>query len=203
MTVTDAASTDQAIHDVMVDAALAAGAAIMAVYQSDAGHREKPDCSPVTIADERAEAIICARLRAAMPGVPVVAEEEISAGSVPPALDRRFFLVDPLDGTKEFIHRRSDFTVNIALIEDGIPVMGVVHAPALDLLYLGTPQGAWCRDGETGQDGWRQIRVRAAGPAPVAVASRSHRDAQTDRFLAAHSICDCISVGSSLKFCLL
>ncbi|HET7411745.1 MAG TPA: inositol monophosphatase family protein, partial [Pararhizobium sp.] len=83
----------------------------MEVYHSDASHREKADRSPVTIADERAEALICARLQAAAPGVPIVAEEAVSAGIVPPELGSRFFLVDPLDGTKEFIHRRTDFTV--------------------------------------------------------------------------------------------
>jgi 3'(2'), 5'-bisphosphate nucleotidase len=203
MPLADTPVAGRPLYAALVDAALEAGSAIMEVYAGDAGFRQKADCTPVTIADERAEAIICARLAAAAPGVPIVAEEAVSAGIVPPDLADRFFLVDPLDGTKEFIHRRTDFTVNIALVENGVPVIGVVYAPALGAIYFGAPEGAWYRSTDREADGWRRISVRTAGVAPVAVASRSHRDAETDRFLRIRDIANCVSIGSSLKFCLI
>ncbi|HRG72102.1 MAG TPA: 3'(2'),5'-bisphosphate nucleotidase CysQ, partial [Thauera aminoaromatica] len=114
----------------------AAGALVMDIYRSDFAVRGKDDASPVTEADERAEALIVPALEALLPGVPVVAEEAVAAGRLP-ALGRRFWLVDPLDGTKEFIGRNGEFTVNIALVEDGEPVLGTVFAPALERLFLG------------------------------------------------------------------
>src|SRR5882672_2957573 len=106
-----------------------AGGAIMAIYATDFAVRDKADASPVTAADEAAEKIILDDLAAIAPGVPVIAEESVAAGKVP-AVAERFFLVDPLDGTREFVGKRDEFTVNIALIENGEPVLGVVFAPA-------------------------------------------------------------------------
>ncbi len=126
----------------MLDAALAGAREVMEVYSTEFLVERKADDSPVSEADRRAEAAILARLSAAMPDTPVVAEEAASGGSVP-TLARRFFLVDPLDGTKEFISRNGEFTVNIGLIEAGVPVAGVVLAPALGLAFAGGPDGAW------------------------------------------------------------
>jgi 3'(2'), 5'-bisphosphate nucleotidase len=125
-----------ALRDALLPLARAAGDAILAVYATDFAVRGKADASPVTEADERAEAVILAGLARLTPDIPVVAEEAVAAGRIP-RVGERFWLVDPLDGTKEFINRNGEFTVNIALIEDGRPVLGVVFAPALDRLFAG------------------------------------------------------------------
>ena len=188
----------------LIDAALAGARAVMAVYRTDFAVERKADDSPVSEADRRAEIEILARLSAAMPDVAIVAEEAVAAGELP-ATDRRFLLVDPLDGTKEFISRNGEFTVNIGLIEDGTPVMGVVLAPARGLAYAGCAAGAW--KGRT--DGaleavheWADMRTRASGRNPVAVASRSHSNPATEEALARADAGDRRSIGSSLKFCL-
>lgn len=194
------------LAEIFQKAALAAGAAIMEVFDSNAGYREKADHSPVTVADERAEATICAALAEAFPEIPIVAEEAAAAGIVPERLGQRFFLVDPLDGTREFIARRRDFTVNIALIEDGVPTAGIVLAPALGAAYLACAQGAFrapVDDCNAASLALAPIRVRKAGERCIAVASRSHRTAETDAFLQKLDIGECVSVGSSLKFCLI
>jgi len=186
------------------DLALKAGAVIMPFYENGCETMIKDDDSPVTAADQAAEAIILAGLRAAFPDIPVVAEEEICAGHMPETLGRRFFLVDPLDGTREFINQRSDFTVNIALIEDGKPIAGTVYAPVRGDLFSGYDSTA--THVEVTKDGQGQriaLQVKGRAKAEVAVASRSHRTAETDAFLQDHQITDCVSVGSSLKFCLL
>ncbi|MCA1970022.1 MAG: 3'(2'),5'-bisphosphate nucleotidase CysQ [Rhizobium sp.] len=186
-------------------AALAAGRTILEVYEAGIHVTLKPDCSPVTEADERAEAVILARLAEALPGVPVVAEEAVSAGKVPDINGRPFILVDPLDGTKEFINRRAEFTVNIALIENGIPVAGIVYAPALGIAYVGSRAGAFrltVNPDFTIADR-RPIAARVCRTPPVAVASRSHNNAETEEFLAENGITEYRSIGSSLKFCLL
>jgi 3'(2'),5'-bisphosphate nucleotidase len=188
----------------LLDAALAGARAVMAIYRTDFRVERKADDSPVSEADHRAEEAILARLSAAMPGVPIVAEEAVAAGRIP-AVDGSFLLVDPLDGTKEFISRNGEFTVNIALVEQGVPVLGVVLAPALDLAYAGGPAGAW--KGRTDAalaavGGWMAIRTRPAGPEPVAVASRSHSNAATEETLARARCDERRSIGSSLKFCL-
>jgi 3'(2'), 5'-bisphosphate nucleotidase len=180
------------------DLALKAGELIMDIYATDFSARAKTDASPVTEADERAEAIITGGLAKHFPGVPVIAEEAVAAGRVP-EIDQTFFLVDPLDGTKEFISRNGEFTVNIALIENGSPVMGVVYAPALHTLYSGEHGfGA----GKRYQDEWHSIFVREL-PAEGAtvLASRSHRDTATDDYLASVKVAKLIGAGSSLKFC--
>lgn len=185
-----------------------AGAIIMRHYDAGTQTRRKTDHSPVTDADEEAEKHILAGLHALVPGVPVVAEEEVSAGRLP-RIGLHFFLVDPLDGTKEFISHNGEFTVNIAEIVNGIAVRGVVYAPAKHRLFLGeTPGGAF--EIETRVDAVpdlgkaRRIRVRHAPPTGLtAVASRSHRDQKTEEYLAAYPVKDFITAGSSLKFCLL
>jgi 3'(2'), 5'-bisphosphate nucleotidase len=189
-----------------VDAARCAGSLVMSVYATDFLVRGKDDASPVTEADERAEALIVPALQALTPEVPVVAEEAVAAGRIP-AVGARFWLVDPLDGTREFIGRNGEFTVNIALIEDGEPVLGVVLAPALGAhgrLFAGARGlGAWVEDaGAAG--GRRPVAVRTLPAAGLTVvASRSHGDAAAlDRLLAGRRVERLVGAGSSLKLCL-
>lgn len=177
-----------------------AGRLILEVYDGDFAIEHKDDASPVTEADRRAEALILAALRGEIGlGLPIVAEEEVAAGRMPQVGAAPFWLVDPLDGTKEFINRRGEFTVNIALIEGGAPILGVVHAPAIPVTYWGSRHGAFVARGDAVQP----IRCR---PMPqkgvVAVASRSHRTPETDAYLARYDIAEAISSGSSIKFCL-
>jgi len=189
----------------LLDTALSAGAAIMDIYNAGIEVREKQDSSPVTDADEAAEAIILETLRTFEPALPIVAEESMAAGDGPDSVGRAFWLVDPLDGTKEFINKRTDFTVNIGLVVDGVPVLGVVYAPARNLLFWGDAEnGAFVADIRDGQRGEaRSVSVR---PEPadglIAVASKSHRTPETDEFLSALPLKDSQSAGSSLKFCL-
>ena len=184
-----------------------AGGAIMSVYASGFTVRDKADASPVTVADEAAEKIIVADLTELAPDIPIVAEESVAAGRVPVVADR-FFLVDPLDGTKEFIGHRDEFTVNIALIEQGEPVLGVVLAPARRELFWGDVRAMRAGHIDAEPDGTMPLlgaalRARVAPPgALVAVASRSHRSPETDAFLANYPVAEFRSIGSSLKFCL-
>jgi 3'(2'),5'-bisphosphate nucleotidase len=174
-----------------------AGRATMAFHDADQGVAIKADGSPVTKADLAAEAIILDGLARLAPGVAVVSEE---GEHVPPPAGARFFLVDPLDGTKEFIARSGEFTVNIALIEDGAPVLGVVHAPALGRLWLGA-RGLGAIEVEA--DGARRpLHVRAAPARIVAIGSRSHGGARTAAWLERFAVERFVSAGSSLKFCL-
>jgi 3'(2'), 5'-bisphosphate nucleotidase len=191
----------------LIHSAQRAGAAIMAVYATDFAVRDKADASPVTLADEAAEKILLADLAQIAPGIPVVAEEAVAAGHVP-VVAERFFLVDPLDGTREFVSHRDEFTVNIALIEAGEPVLGVVFAPARRELYWGDVRAGKAGTIDADPDGTMpslgmSIAARAV-PARglVAVASRSHRTPETDAFLTNYSIAEFRSIGSSLKFCL-
>lgn len=165
----------------------------------------KADNSPVTLADQQAEELIAAQLRHHFPGIPVVAEEAVSAGQVPAAAER-FFLVDPLDGTREFISGRPDYTVNIALIEGRRPIAGVVLAPARGEAFAGSlAAGAFRLASEdAGMGGEARVQVRKVPEAgPVAVASRSHNSPETEAFLDRLGVQERVSVGSSLKFCLL
>jgi 3'(2'), 5'-bisphosphate nucleotidase len=176
-----------------------AGHEILSVYHGEFEVRSKADASPVTDADERAERLILESLAEIVPDTPVVAEESVAAGRVPDVADQPFLLVDPLDGTKEFVSRNGEFTVNIALIEDGRPVLGVVHLPVLDETYWCNPGGeAWrLRNGE-------RTRILCRAPADdglVAVASRSHSNPETDEYLSRFNIKERISAGSSLKLC--
>lgn len=184
----------------MTEAALEAGTTIMEVYAEPIESEQKSDGSPVTVADERAEKLILARLKDT--GIPVLAEESAAAGVIP-ELGDKFFVVDPLDGTKEFIKRNGQFTVNIALVENGRPVMGVVFAPARDQLFTGGPDGAFeyaVREGQLFEA--VEIKVDRDGPMNV-VASRSHGHAALEPLCEAFAVADNVSVGSSLKFCLL
>jgi 3'(2'), 5'-bisphosphate nucleotidase len=182
--------------------ALEAGAEIMKYYKGEMGVRRKDDASPVTDADEAAEAIILPALKALTPDIPVVAEEAMAAGAEVDVSGGRFWLVDPLDGTREFIAHRDEFTVNIALVVDGAPVLGVVHAPALALTYAAAGPGT--ATVERGGAAPAPIAVRAA-PAEgvVAVGSRSHGDREKMQALLSHlPIAEVRVAGSSIKFCL-
>jgi len=193
----------------LIGPVLEAGRAEMRHYAGAVEVQTKANQSPVTIADLEAEAILLEALARIAPGVPVVAEESVAEGRVP-AIGDTFFLVDPLDGTKEFIDKRGEFTVNVALIEAHRPVLGLVYAPAISELYatIGPQQAGLARlapearPGNLEACGFAQIRARrpAAGRL-TAVASRSHMTAETEAFLARFPIAERRDSGSSLKFC--
>ena len=192
-----------------------AGEVVMALYATDFEVQGKADASPVSLADQQAEAVILAGLRALTPQIPIIAEEAMAAGDAPAlTAGGRFWLVDPLDGTREFVARNGEFTVNIALIDNGRPVLGVVLAPAVPgpggapggCLYAGiVGQGAWAEDAA----GRRAIRCRTVPPEGLTVlASRSHGDeAALQAFLSHHlagrRVAQLATAGSSLKLCLL
>ncbi len=184
--------------------AIAAGQAIMRIAAGGVAVEAKADDTPVTAADREAEAIILVGLRQHYPDIPVVAEEEYAAGLTTQAPGDAFFLVDPLDGTREFVAGRPDYTVNIALVQDGVPVIGVVHAPARNRLWSGSPGEASQADVDAGGRiiHRRPMRVVAPSRPPRIVASRSHNTPETDAFIARHPGAAIVSVGSSLKFCL-
>ncbi|WP_273726000.1 3'(2'),5'-bisphosphate nucleotidase CysQ [Brucella gallinifaecis] len=195
----------KALLAILEDAALEAGRVIIKHYTDGCAVHSKEDQSPVTEADQAAEAIILSALASFAPDIPVVAEEEAAAGRLPAHLGRKFFLIDPLDGTREFLLRNGDFTVNIALIEDGVPVLGLVYAPVRNVLYVGARQGA--QEVATSADhhiiSRRSIAARIAPPEKVVVCSRSHVTPETEQFLKNNQIGECVSVGSSLKFCMI
>ncbi len=179
--------------------AVEAGAVIMDIYRTDFEVRRKADASPVSVADERAEALIVEALAAHTPGIPIVAEELTAAGNAPEICGGPFYLVDPLDGTKEFVARRKEFTVNIGLISDRRPVLGVVHIPVTGETYWSDGRRAWRR-----RAGGEAESVTCRTPPDggmIAIASRSHRNAETDDYLAGLPLAGTVSVGSSLKFC--
>lgn len=187
--------------------AVRAGVVVMDVYETGPHVRTKPDSSPVCEADERAESLIQAELERFVPGVPILAEEAASRGEMP-ALDGRFILVDPVDGTKEFLNRNGEFTVNIALVDDGVPCAGAVYAPATGRLWFAGEDAFTCTIPPGGDIGTAvdivQIRARAAPEAGLVVmASRSHADSETEAFLARLPVAERRSAGSSLKFCAL
>jgi 3'(2'), 5'-bisphosphate nucleotidase len=190
---------------VMRRLALAAGEEILRIYRApDVEVRAKGDASPVTEADEVADRLISAGLRAAFPDLPLVTEEQAASHGQDV---RTFLIVDPLDGTKEFVQRRGDFTVNIALVADGVPVRGVVHAPAQGRLFYTLADGAAVEEiGPHDPDrpgALRRLHVaRPDNSALMVVASKSHRDRATDDYIARYAVRDMTSAGSSLKFCL-
>ncbi|HXS49555.1 MAG TPA: 3'(2'),5'-bisphosphate nucleotidase CysQ [Sphingomicrobium sp.] len=187
------------LTDDLAVAACEAGEAILEIVRRGFEIESKHDSSPVTEADRAAELIILAALARAAPGIPVIAEEEVAAGRIP-AHDQTYFLVDPLDGTKEFIRGGEDYTVNIGLIDNGSPKLGVVFAPATGRLHGGcVGEGAWVEEA-----GHRMsIRTRARGDLVTAVASKSHLNQATIDYLeAAVGRCGYVAIGSSLKFCI-
>ena len=186
----------------LAEIALAAGPAVMEEYARAEAGRAKADGSPVTAADERAEAIILERLKDFAPEIAVVAEEAAAAGATLVA-PQMFFLVDPLDGTREFIARNGEFTINIGLVADGRPVAGAVFAPALGRVWFGgrLAFGAAVAVGAALPDVCLLLRVRAAPAHLAALASRSHSDAATEAFLTRLGVGERVSAGSSLKFC--
>jgi len=184
----------------VVDIVRQAGEVVMGIYEKDFSVAEKGDKSPVTQADCQAEALIIPALHVLLPDVPVVAEERVAEEGAP-EVGARFWLVDPLDGTKEFISRNGEFTINVALIENGVPVLGVVLAPAIDRLFYGlSGKGAYVED----SSGLREISCRFADPAGLVVlASRSHGDdTALQGFLGGRTVRDIRNAGSSLKLCL-
>ena len=190
---------ERALLEACVVAARAAGAEILKLVAAGYEVETKSDLSPVTICDRAAEAIILRALAVAAPGVPVIAEEEVAEGRIPTHGDT-YFLVDPLDGTKEFVRGGDDYTVNIGLIVDGAPRLGVVFQPAREQLWGGlVGQGAFRED----LSGRVAIRTRALGEERAAVASKSHFNQATADYLEqAIGACGHVAVGSSLKFCL-
>jgi 3'(2'), 5'-bisphosphate nucleotidase len=195
---------DQALLDGLAQAAFTGGEAVLEVYETDFTVALKRDESPVTEADRRAEAVILARLAMLLPGLPIVAEEESFEGRVPAELGECFVLVDALDGTREFISRNGEFTVNIGLIERGEPVAGAVFVPALGQIYVGARGlGAFAGVVEAGRiGGLERIKVRKPRREGLAVlASRSHAGPETEALLARFPVASRLSAGSSLKFC--
>ncbi len=192
--------TDRLLHEI-ISIALGAGDIIMDIYGGPVEVKTKDDSSPVTQADEAAEKYILAALAELTPDIPVVAEEQAATGTMPDISRGVFWLVDPLDGTKEFISRNGEFTVNIALVMNGNPVLGVVHAPAIGRTFYGAEdEGAFCLEGD-------EARVITARPPPtdgvVVVTSRSHgAGEELDAFLGNLNVASTSPAGSSLKFCL-
>ncbi|HEY0629789.1 MAG TPA: 3'(2'),5'-bisphosphate nucleotidase CysQ [Sphingomicrobium sp.] len=190
---------EKALLEALIVAARAAGAEILKLVERGFEVETKHDESPVTVCDRAAEHIILEFLEQAAPGVPVIAEEEVAAGRIPAHGDV-YFLVDPLDGTKEFVRGGDDYTVNIGLIEGRQPKLGVVYQPACDRLWAGlVGEGAFIEaEGER-----RPIQCRPLGDTRVAVASKSHLTQSTVDYLAeVIGLCEHVSVGSSLKFCI-
>jgi 3'(2'), 5'-bisphosphate nucleotidase len=192
----------QAVTDSIVKIALEAGDKIMEIYNRDFDVDTKTDDSPVTEADVAAEAIILKGLKEITPDIPILAEESVAAGQIPDISGETFWLVDPLDGTKEFIHKRGEFTVNIALIEGNRPTMGVIYVPAKGTTYYASGPG----EAYIVQDGEQATKMQTrAVPAEglTVVASRSHRTPETDDYISKFNVAELISAGSSLKLCLL
>ena len=199
-------STRDEIAQFLAKAALAAGPAVMEEYDRGCEVSSKEDGSPVTSADHRAEAIICKCLARMVPSPPLCAEEAMAAGAQPQVADR-FLLVDPLDGTREFLAGNGEFTINVALIEAGAPIAGAVYAPAIGRLWIGGDGAFVCEarlGGQLPEEGSRRrIRTRRAPSNLIAFVSRSHLDPESDSFLKGLPIGETRFAGSSLKFCLI
>ena len=173
----------------------------MDIYKTDFDVESKDDASPVTLADKQAEDLIFRMIREGITGeFPLVGEEAASAGKAPDIGGRPFWLIDPLDGTKEFISRNGQFTVNIALIENGTPVLGAVHLPVSGDTFVATSAGAFAQYGGEG----KAIQITCRRPPKdglTAIASKSHSTPETDAYLAGLPVKERVSAGSSLKFC--
>jgi len=187
----------------IVQLARAAGAAILKIYRSENfGETSKADNSPLTLADLAAHDIIVAGLRKLDPEHPILSEEDANIPYAERSKWTKFWLVDPLDGTKEFLKRNGEFTVNIALVENGVPVLGVVYAPVLDVCYYAARgTGAFVQRGDSASVPVKTLAHTADAPIKI-VASRSHSDARTTALLDKLGDHQCISMGSSLKLCL-
>jgi 3'(2'), 5'-bisphosphate nucleotidase len=186
--------------DALEDIARRAGDAVMAVYGGSARTTRKDDGSPLTAADLASQEVILTGLNALAPHLPVLSEETEAQDYAERRGWSGFFSVDPLDGTKEFLKRTGEFTVNIALIENGRPVAGVVCAPSLDRTYLGAVgSGAWRRDGNADR---KSIQISPVRAVPRVVTSVSHAGPDMDRYLAAIGKHERVAMGSSLKLCL-
>lgn len=188
----------------MIEAAAEAGTKIREMAASGVVARSKPDASPVTDADEAAEAIIEKHLNALLPGVPMIGEEAVAGGSNKKP-GTTFFLVDPIDGTREFIAKRPEYTVNIGLLIEGTPTLGVIYAPALGELYAGGANGAVKLALSPGAKpesvSHNAIRVRTPPKSMVACVSHSHLDGNTQAWLRKRDISETLKIGSSIKFC--
>jgi len=180
--------------------ALEAGRVAYELFKAGCEVGHKADASPVTEADWTAETIILKGLAEAFPDIPVVAEEAVSAGSMPDDLGDTFLLVDPLDGTREFVKGKGDFTVNIALIENGVPILGVVHLPASKDTFIATRAGSFAQYGGEG----KAVQITCRRPPEdglTAIASKNHLTPETGAYLARLPVKDTVNAGSSLKFC--
>ncbi|NVK17589.1 MAG: 3'(2'),5'-bisphosphate nucleotidase CysQ [Methylocystaceae bacterium] len=192
---------DQATIDKLLDIARIAGDATMEIYKTDFEIYSKKDESPVTEADRKAEEIITPVLKELAPHIPIVAEEAFSAGHIPDVSGMPFWLVDPVDGTKQFIKKQDEFTVNIALIDENrTPIFGVVHAPALDRMFWGAKGfGAYVKEAD---GSIKELKVRKAPEEGItAVVSRSHKTPEVDDYLKDFKVAEEVSSGSSIKFC--
>ncbi len=189
-----------ALHDAIADIAEDAARLILPYWRSGAAVQVKSDDSPVTLADQQAEALILSRLAALYPGVQTVAEEQAAADGVPDAAEGRFWLIDPLDGTKGFIAGKESFTVNIALIQDGVGVAAVVSAPATETSWSTGPDGA--RKRRFGEP-WRPMKVRDRPERPAALLSYTMTDDEAERLSARHGCKAWQGMDSSIKFCLI
>ncbi|WP_413205562.1 3'(2'),5'-bisphosphate nucleotidase CysQ [Rhodospirillum sp. A1_3_36] len=190
-----------ALVSALLPIALRAGEVIMEVYNTPFAVETKGDNSPVTEADQKGEAVILEGLKTLTPDVTIVAEESVAAGRIPTVGDAPFWLVDPLDGTKEFVKRNGEFTVNIGLIVNRVPVLGIVHCPALGTTYLGADPGTARMIEADGSDHPISCRVPPEEGITV-LGSRSHGTGDAmDRFLADYTVKERIAAGSSLKFC--
>jgi len=196
----------------LVEAAVDAAGVIMDHYENDVEVMRKGDKSPVTIADHEAEEIILKALHELAPGMPIIAEEEVAAGRIPEILGGRFFLVDPLDGTKEFLKQNGQFTVNIGLIEDGVPTMGVVYAPAMSRMFYAIGPGQAFAQEIDPHKGVAGMNAHAPEPISarvlpkdgvIAISSGSHKHEAVEEFLSQYNVVERKEMGSSLKFCLI
>ena len=191
-----------ALTEALADIAEDAARVILPYWRNGVVAESKADDSPVTLADQEAEALILARLEALYPGVQAVAEEAVAAGGAPASADEWFWLIDPLDGTRGFVEGRESFTVNIALIHKGAPVAGVVTAPATATTWRsGPPNGGAFR--RRFGEGWQAIKVRNRPASPTAVMSHSMTDAEAERLASRHGCVQWQGTDSSLKFCLI
>ncbi len=177
-----------------------AGEVILAIYRTDFDVEQKADYSPVTQADIDAEAVILEALRRLTPDVPIVAEEEVSAGRIPDVGDI-FWLVDPLDGTREFLNRNGEFTVNIALIRDRRPVLGVVHAPDSGVTYTGCQTSGATRQNGDGPVEPIHVRMPPAEGLTIVASRRHGSGSEIEHFLEGRRVAERVTCGSSLKFC--